>query len=137
MGKRQRKTKEQEQQRSQPASRMLALYLQSFLDILEKSGIEINELRAIGGGAKSQIWTQLKADVTGRKITILREFEAGCLGVAMLACSAHTGQSIREIANVWVKTQTTIHPDPENKKLYDKRFKSYKKLYGSIKELNF
>ncbi len=115
----------------------VALEMRLNLDILEKSGIVINELRAIGGGSRSESWTQLKADITGRKITTLRESEAGCLGVAMLICSTYTGQSIREIAKRWVKTQTTIHPDPNNKKLYDKRFESYKKLYGIIKELNF
>ncbi len=106
------------------------------LDILEKSGIGITELRAIGGGAKSQTWTQLKADVTGRKITTLNKSEAGCLGVAMLACAAHTDNTVRELAARWVKTETTISPDPQNKKWYDDRFIQYRKLYGAIKKID-
>jgi xylulokinase len=115
----------------------VALEMRLNMEILEKSGIEISELRATGGGAKSEFWTQLKSDVTGRTITVLSESEAGCLGVAMLACSAHTGKSLDKLVARWVKTSTTIYPDPDNKKLYDERFESYKKLYPMIKEFEF
>jgi xylulokinase len=114
----------------------VALEMRLNLDILEKSGIKINELRAVGGGAKSRIWTQLKADVTGRNITPLKETEAGCLGAAMLTCAAHTGKSIQELNSSWIKTGTTLYPNPKNKKLYDKIFVQYQKLYSSIKNID-
>jgi len=107
------------------------------LEILEKSGNEVNELRAIGGGAKSKIWTQLKADVTGKNITTLNVTEAGCLGVAMLACAAKTGKSIEDLADRWIIPQSTVHPRIEYKELYDKRFESYRKLYSIIKGFDF
>jgi xylulokinase len=105
------------------------------LEILEKSGHKINELRAIGGGAKSEIWTQLKADVTGKKITTLNVTEAGCLGVAMLACAANSGKSVNELAANWVKPLTVVYPQDENKKLYDERFNIYRNLYNIVKEI--
>jgi len=106
------------------------------MDILEKSGCTIQELRAIGGGAKSKLWSQLKADVTGKKITTLDVTEAGCLGVAMLACSAFTGVSVRELAEKWVKPQSVLYPNKELKKWYDERFGLYKKLYGTVKGID-
>ncbi len=105
------------------------------LDILEKSGYEINELRAIGGGAKSAKWTQLKADVTGKKITTLDVIEAGCLGVAMLARSADTGESIRELASHWVQPLSTVYPQAEHKQWYDERFKRYLTLYDHVRQI--
>ncbi|MEX0680215.1 MAG: FGGY-family carbohydrate kinase, partial [Balneolales bacterium] len=39
------------------------------LEILGNSGYQISEFRAVGGGAKSETWTQLKADVMDKKIT--------------------------------------------------------------------
>ncbi len=69
------------------------------LEILQESGLAVRQLRAIGGGAKSPALVQLKADVLDRPITTLAVTEAGCLGVAMLACAAHTGTPPRELVD--------------------------------------
>jgi xylulokinase len=106
------------------------------LEILEKSGHKINELRAIGGGAKSEMWTQLKADVTGKKITTLNVTEAGCLGVAMLACAADSGKTIDELAANWVKPMSVLYPQIENKKWYDERFDIYRNLYDIVRGIH-
>lgn len=106
------------------------------MEILERSGCKIDELRAVGGGAKSTIWTQLKADVIGKKITTLNVTEAGCLGVAMLACSSHTGESIQKLAAKWICPVSTISPQSDNKKWYNDQFDQYKKLYSLIKQVD-
>jgi xylulokinase len=105
------------------------------LEILQNSGCAINELRLVGGGSKSINWTQLKADVTDKKITLLNITEAGCGGAAMLACSADTKESLRELAVKWIKPSTTIHPQPEYKKLYKEKFQQYNNLYKTIKNI--
>ncbi len=105
------------------------------IEILEKSGYVINELRAVGGGARSAVWTQLKADVTGKIITPLTVTEAGCLGVAMLACAANTGESISELAARWVRPLAAVYPGTDNRKWYDDRFKNYRRLYNSVKDI--
>jgi len=101
------------------------------LDILEQSGNKVNELRIIGGGAKSITHVQLKADVIGKPITILDVTEAGCLGVAMLAKAAHTGQHVSQISKEWIKPVAQVKP--KNSEFYSKKFQSYKKLYPLIK----
>ena len=105
------------------------------MEILAGSGCEIDEMRVIGGGARSDTWTQLKADVTGKKITTLNITEAGCTGVAMLACAAHRGEAVGELANKWISPRSVIKPSPGNISWYNKRFEVYKKLYHSIREL--
>jgi xylulokinase len=107
------------------------------LDILDNSGIAIKELRAIGGGAKSKIWTQLKADVLNKPITTVEVTEAACFGAAILSCAALTGEPADSIARSWVKTGPVIHPRPENSEVYSSRFQTYKKLYPTLKELDF
>jgi len=106
------------------------------MEILEQSGYQIDELRAIGGGAKSAIWSQLKADITGKNIIVLNVIEAGCMGVAMLACAANTGESIQKLAAEWVRPLSTLSPQADNKTWYDKQFKVYQKLYDTIKEID-
>jgi xylulokinase len=107
------------------------------LSILEKSGIVIDELRAIGGGGKSKIWTQLKANVLDKPITTVAVTEAGCFGVAMLAKSAVTGISLDTIVSEWVKTSQTIFPQEEFAEYYEKQFRTYLKLYPALKSLKY
>ena len=105
------------------------------LDILNESGIRIDELRAIGGGAKSPIWTQLKADVLNKPIKTVRITEAGCLGVAMLAYAAHSGENLKSTVDAWVKTGDTVIPNPELSANYTEQFELYKKIYPALKKL--
>lgn len=103
------------------------------LDILQQSGYEVNELRAIGGGARSQTLIQLKANVIGKPITILDVTEAGCMGVAMLAKAYHSNQNVSDIAKHWVKPISKV--EPKHQEYYNTRFNLYKKLYPALKEL--
>jgi xylulokinase len=105
------------------------------LDILENAGYIINELRWVGGGAKSNILAQLKANVMNKKLIIPIVKEAGCLGVAMLACSTDTGESIRSLASRWTKEATVVYPQTDYENWYNERFDVYKRLYKSIKEI--
>jgi len=104
------------------------------VNILRRAGLQIREFRAIGGGAKNRALTQLKADVLGRPVTTLAVTEAGCLGVAMLACAAASGNRPQQLVGTWVKTDAVVEPDPRRASVYDERFEHYEQLYPSIKE---
>lgn len=103
------------------------------LEILRESGYEVKELRVIGGGARSRSHIQLKSDVIGMPVTILDITEAGCMGVAMLAKARDTGEDVADISKKWVKA--VAKAQPELKEFYDKKFRTYKKLYPLLKEL--
>jgi xylulokinase len=105
------------------------------LDILDRSGIHIDELRAIGGGAKSPIWTQLKADVLDKPITTVVVTEAACFAAAMLACSGVTGEPVTSLVKRWVQTGEVVEPIPENARRYAERFGAYVELYPALKRL--
>ena len=105
------------------------------LEILEDSGVSVRELRAIGGGARSRAWLQLRADVMNRPFKKLKVSEAGCLGVAMLARAAHSGEPLESLASQWVAAQGEIKPDPHRVEIYDKKFRQYKQLYPGLREL--
>jgi len=106
------------------------------LDILEKSGYQIDELRIVGGGARSKMWSQLKADVSGKEITTLNIAEAGCLGVAMLACAAYSGNKVKDLANEWVKKELVLKPNQANHIHYNEKFKNYRELYHRVREIS-
>jgi len=111
----------------------VALEMRLNVDILQRAGLGIREFRAIGGGAKNPALTQLKADVLGRPITTLAVTEAGCLGVALLACAARTGAKPQELVTTWVKTTSVVEPDLRRAEYYEQRFAQYKELYPSIR----
>jgi xylulokinase len=48
-------------------------------------GLNIDEIRAMGGGANSSLWCQMKADMTGKRLVTLKNKETACLGSAILA----------------------------------------------------
>ena len=106
------------------------------LDILNRSGVQVNELIAVGGGAKSRRWVQLKADVMNKPITTVAVTEAGCLGAAMLARAADTGESLADVAHDWVRVTDVIEPNPEHAAVYEDRFPAYLKLYPTLKTLS-
>ncbi|MEN8230219.1 MAG: FGGY-family carbohydrate kinase [Bacteroidota bacterium] len=103
------------------------------LDILQQSGYEIKELRAIGGGARSLLHLQLKSDVIGKPITVLDVTEAGCMGVAILARAAHANQSVSQIISSWIHPVSRVHP--VNHDFYNNKFDLYKRLYPGVKSL--
>jgi xylulokinase len=111
----------------------VALEMRLNLEILKESGCEVNELRAIGGGARSQFWTQLKADVIQRPITTLNVDEAGCLGAAMLAYAAVGGEPLSSLVHRWVKPQRVVTPNATDN--YDRHFAKYREAYPQLRAL--
>ncbi len=103
------------------------------LDILQQSGCHVNELRIIGGGARSVKHVQLKSDVTGMPVVIMDVTEAGCLGAAILARSYASDQNSCQIAKKWAKPISRI--EPGNKAHYDAGFQQYKKLFPLLKSI--
>jgi len=60
----------------------VACMLKSNLDYLS---LDVSEIRAMGGGATSPLWCQMKSDMTGKKLLTLKNTETACLGAAILA----------------------------------------------------
>jgi len=105
------------------------------IETMRKAGILIEELRAIGGGAKSEKWLQLKADMYGTRIVKMKVSEAACLGMAMLAGSG-TGvyASIEEAVRNLVKPESVYLPDDKRRNYYQEQFEKYRKLYPLLKK---
>jgi xylulokinase len=106
------------------------------IECLEEAGMTVNELRAVGGGAKSELWLQIKADIMGRRIVTLDVDEAGTLGTAILAGVA-TGvyKSLESAVDALVRVKNEYYPDGKNHDIYMENYMRYKKLYGAVKEI--
>ncbi len=113
----------------------VALEMRLNLNILERSGLPIRELRGIGGGARNPALLQLKADVLDRPITRVAVTEAGCLGMAILGYAACEGADIREVAQDWIRPLDAVCPNPETVEHYHQQFTKYKQAYAALCDL--
>ncbi len=107
------------------------------IEMMEESGIKIERLRAVGGGAKSSKWLQLKADVFGKPVESLAISEAAALGAALLAGKAiGTYSNFFEAVNSIVRVQRTFTPRKNETDEYEEHYQDYKRLYPAVRDLN-
>ena len=101
-------------------------------DILSK-GTRVSSIVATGGGAKSPVWGQLQADITGLPVEVPEVTEAACLGAAMIAAwSEGRYQSLQE-ATQSVKMVRSYTPNPSD--ALERKYKKFCKLYEAALEI--
>ena len=100
---------------------------------MEASGLHLQEVRVVGGGAKSLIWNQMKADVTGIPVGVPEITETTALGAAFLAlvgCGAYT--SLTEASEHIVRVRERLEPDPSTRSAYQEAYARYRQTYFSL-----
>lgn len=109
--------------------------LRDCLEIIEEMGVNVSEVRASGGGGKSELWRKMQADIFGTDITTVKSSEGPALGVALLA-GVGTGvyNNINEACEAVIKENTRQASDPELYVKYTKFYDIYKRLYNSLKK---
>jgi len=107
------------------------------LDLLRAGGVKIDVLRAIGGGAKSKLWLQLKADVTGIPVVTPEVTEAAALGAALLAgLGAGLFASPADAAGRFLRLTHTYIPDPARHEAYSRQFELYQQVYPAVSPIS-
>ena len=103
------------------------------LDLLKAGGVQIDALRAIGGGARSPLWLQLKADLTGIPVVVPRITEAAGFGAALLAgVGAGLYPSAAEAAARFLQLTDTYLPDPLRHAAYTRHYERYRQVYPAV-----
>lgn len=105
------------------------------MEKLRESGVRIERMLACGGGARSKVWLQIKADILGCEIIPVRTEETGAMGSAILGLAAVTGKNPFEIAADFRDHAAPVVPIAENMAVYDKRYRLYKKMRTFYKEI--
>jgi sugar (pentulose or hexulose) kinase len=114
----------------------VAYMLRRNVEILEELGIAVTEIRALGGGSRSPLWNQIKADVLGVPVLTLATGEQACLGAAILAGTAvGLYSSPEDAAQKLVMVTDRWEPRFESRSPYDRGYVLYVHLYESLKEL--
>ena len=114
----------------------VALSLKHNLEVAKEAGADVEVLRAMGGSANSLLWTQIKSDITGKPIVVPSSDTATTLGAAILAgVGVGMYQDYDEAIRLTVKETRRHEPNPENRDVYEKTYKTYLNLYKSLEPM--
>lgn len=113
----------------------VAFSLQHNLQTAAEVEAEVKELVSVGGASNSELWTQLKADVTGKPIHVPFSDHATTLGAAILA-GVGTGvyPDFATAVGETVQIRRTHQPDPQRHAVYQKYYQIYRDLYPALRE---
>jgi xylulokinase len=114
----------------------IAFMLRRDLEIFSNNNIRIKSIISMGGGAKSGLWNQIKADITGLELLVPKNTETALLGAAIIAgvgigIYKDFGAAISKVVSIGKK----YSPDSENKSIYDIAYKKYVELYDRVGDI--
>lgn len=109
--------------------------LRDSLELMRAAGQPVSTLRAIGGGARSELWLQMQADILEATVERPQVDEGPAYGAALLAGvgagwfrDAH--EAVRHVA-----VRATYEPDPATREAYARNYRIYRDLYPALKEV--
>ena len=111
-----------------------AFALRDIVQRLDEMGLGGPEIRVVGGGARSPLWMQIKADVTAKPVRAVLTKEPTALGAAMLSglASGLFVDAEDAVAQVVELASEPIPPNPEAVAVYDEAYQRYLALYDAV-----
>jgi xylulokinase len=111
-----------------------AFALRDIVTRLDAMGLGGPEIRVVGGGARSPLWMQIKADVTGRPVRAVLAPEPTALGAAILAGvgSGMFADAAAAVARVVALAPEPILPRPDAVAVYDEAYQKYLALFDAV-----
>jgi len=107
-----------------------ALY--DVLKTVEDASVNITQVNISGGFVSSRVWTQILADITGKKLVVLQPEDASAVGAIYLAMQVLHPESYNRLTHI--SGEIVIEPNSKNHERYSKLFSVYKKLYRDLKD---
>lgn len=115
----------------------IAFSLNESVEIFRNYGKKIDTVISIGGGAKSELWLQIQADIFNAKVVKLKSEQGPGMGAAMLAAvGLGWFNSLQDCANAFLSRDKVYRPNPQTVEFYQKLYKIYKKVYPQTMPIN-
>lgn len=114
----------------------IAYVVRRNLEAIADMGVEVHEIRALGGGARSALWKQIEASVAGVPVVITSCLEPATLGAAMLGgMGAGVFDDLEGAINSAVRTAARFEPDPVDQGVYQSGYERYCELSQTLGRL--
>jgi xylulokinase len=114
----------------------VAFSLKDSFSLFSEMKVPVNKIRLGGGGARSDLWRQIQADVYEHEVEILTAEEGAAYGGALLAgVGAKFWGSVEEACDAVVSVQTRVSPDARSTTVIKKQYENYRRLYPALKPI--
>ncbi|HEU5057813.1 MAG TPA: FGGY family carbohydrate kinase [Kofleriaceae bacterium] len=113
-----------------------AFAMRDVIDRLDELGVPTGSVVLIGGGSKSRVWSQIRADLLGRPVAVSQVPDACPLGAALLAAAA--AGAIPDLAAAADRAEAarrTVDPDLGRRAAYDDAYRRYRDLFTALRPL--
>ena len=114
----------------------VAFAIRDSVEVARSLGITIDTSKICGGGAKSQLWKRIFANVLSAELEVPVSEQGPGMGgamLAMVACGAY--ESVQAACERIVATAEIVKPEPELTALYEQRYQQFRKIYPAVKNL--
>jgi xylulokinase len=114
----------------------VAFSLRDAFEILKEMNVPIEEIRLGGGGARSEVWRQIQADIYGRGVKTVEAEEGAAFGAALLAgVSAGAWASVDAAGDGVVRIASRVEPNAESVRLLDRQYAGFKAIYPALRSI--
>ena len=98
-------------------------------------GVPLTRVRLCGGGAVSQAWQQMTADILGVTVEVPAEIQGPSLGAALLAATADgVFPSLASAAEKMSATKAVLIPNPATSAYYETKYQRFQDLYRALRQ---
>lgn len=110
--------------------------MKQIMNIMENAGVNIPEVRLIGGGARSDFWSQMRADIYDVNILIMKSVEGGIMGASILAgCVAGLFKDPSTAADkISARVQKVFKPNKKKVEVYSEIFSNFLEIHNAFQE---
>jgi len=116
----------------------VAFSLRDTLTIFDEMKVPVESIRLGGGGARSPVWRQIQAEIYGRAVELAAADEGAAYGAALLAgVGGGAWPSVDAACDAVIRIASRLAPEAATVKHMDGRYREYRKMYPSIKQIGF
>jgi xylulokinase len=113
-----------------------AFAMRDVIDRLDTMGVATHTILLLGGGARSQLWGQIRADVARRRVDVPRIIDTCPIGAALLAAVASGAfPTLTDAAALIGGGGVAIAPDPSHTAAYDSAYAAYRRLFDTLEPM--
>jgi xylulokinase len=114
----------------------VAFSLKDSLSIFEELKVPVTKIRLGGGGARSQLWRQIQADVYAHEVELVEAEEGAAYGAAILAAvGAGHFASVDEACDAVIRVASRVSPNAADSALLQKHYANYRRLYPALRSV--
>jgi len=115
----------------------VAFSLKDTFSIFEEMQVPVTKIRLGGGGARSNVWRQIQADLYAHEVELVEAEEGAAYGAAILAAvGARHWSSVDDACDAVVRVAAKVGPRADTSKTMQKNYAVYRRIYPALRSIN-